>query len=240
MERRLIDADSGAVAVSLPRPGRRDPGTAAAGSPARRHLHQRSTSASPAARRDPSSTSPGATGSPCSPSIVRDTARAPCSRRRRTPSPVRPRSWTASSPRRSSVWPAPGVVLVGHSIGGMISLEIAARHPRWPLVAVATSGNGARIPAGGAAEALGSLPLSGVVDLPVAERDGVMFGPAGSFTDAAGTRRTTPTHPRRSSSWCSLRSGHGSGSAPSRRRWRCRCRRCSRPMMRCGIPRRRR
>ncbi|MGB6580829.1 MAG: alpha/beta hydrolase family protein [Streptosporangiaceae bacterium] len=83
------------------------------------------------------------------------------------------------------LWPAPGVVLVGHSIGGMISLEIAARHPRWPLVAVATSGNGARIPAGGAAEALGSLPLSGVVDLPVAERDGVMFGPAGSFTDAS-------------------------------------------------------
>jgi pimeloyl-ACP methyl ester carboxylesterase len=83
------------------------------------------------------------------------------------------------------LWPAPGVVLVGHSIGGMVSLEIAARHPHWPLVAVATSGNGARIPAGGAAEALGSLPLSGVVDLPVAERDAVMFGPAGSFTEAA-------------------------------------------------------
>lgn len=83
------------------------------------------------------------------------------------------------------LWPAPGVVLVGHSIGGMISLEIAARHPRWPLVAVTTSGNGARIPAGGAAEALGSLPLSGVVDLPVPERDGVMFGPAGSFTETA-------------------------------------------------------
>jgi pimeloyl-ACP methyl ester carboxylesterase len=82
-------------------------------------------------------------------------------------------------------WPAPGVVLVGHSIGGMISLEIAARHPRWPLIGLATSGHGARIPAGGAAEALGRLPLSGVVDLPVAERDGVMFGPAGSFTEAA-------------------------------------------------------
>jgi hypothetical protein len=67
----------------------------------------------------------------------------------------------------------------------MVGLEIAARHPRWPLIGVATSGNGARIPAGGAAEALGSLPLSGVVDLPVPERDGVMFGPAGSFTEAA-------------------------------------------------------
>jgi pimeloyl-ACP methyl ester carboxylesterase len=84
-----------------------------------------------------------------------------------------------------SEWPAAGVVLVGHSIGGMVSLEIAARHPQWPLIGVTTSGNGARIPAGGAAEALGSLPLSGVVDLPVPERDGVMFGPAGSFTEAA-------------------------------------------------------
>jgi pimeloyl-ACP methyl ester carboxylesterase len=84
-----------------------------------------------------------------------------------------------------TVWPATGVVLVGHSIGGMIGLEIAARHPQWPLLGVTTSGNGARIPAGGAAEALGSLPLSGVVDLPVPERDGVMFGPAGTFTEAA-------------------------------------------------------
>ena len=86
--------------------------------------------------------------------------------------------------RALDAWPASGVLLVGHSIGGMISLEIAARHPRWPLIGVTTSGNGARIPAGGAAEALGSLPLSGVVDLPVPERDGVMFGPPGSFTEA--------------------------------------------------------
>ena len=35
-----------------------------------------------------------------------------------------------------AVWPATGVVLVAHSIGGMISLEIAARHPRWPLLGV--------------------------------------------------------------------------------------------------------
>src|ERR1700744_378105 len=72
------------------------------------------------------------------------------------------------------VWPAAGVVLVAHSIGGMISLEIAARHPRWPLLGVTTSGNGARIPAGGASEALCSLPLSGGSVLPGMVRDGVM------------------------------------------------------------------
>lgn len=85
----------------------------------------------------------------------------------------------------TQIWSTSGVVLVGHSIGGMVSLEIAARHPSWPLLGVATSGNGARIPSGGAAEALGSLPLSGVVDLPVPDRDGVMFGPAGTFSEAA-------------------------------------------------------
>lgn len=85
----------------------------------------------------------------------------------------------------TAIWPTSGVVLIGHSIGGMISLEIAARHPNWPLLGVATSGNGARIPSGGAAEALGSLPFSGVVDLPVPDRDGVMFGPAGTFSESA-------------------------------------------------------
>lgn len=82
---------------------------------------------------------------------------------------------------------ASSVVLVGHSIGGMIALEIAAQHPAWPLAGVAVTGMGSRIPPGGAAEALGSLPLSGVVDLPVPEREGVMFGPEGSWTAAAKT-----------------------------------------------------
>jgi pimeloyl-ACP methyl ester carboxylesterase len=83
---------------------------------------------------------------------------------------------------------ASSVVLVGHSIGGMITLELAARHPSWPLVGVAVTGMGARIPAGGAAETLGSLPFEGVIDLPVPDREGVMFGPAGTFSEDAAVR----------------------------------------------------
>ncbi|CAB4943968.1 MAG: alpha/beta fold hydrolase [Actinobacteria bacterium] len=77
------------------------------------------------------------------------------------------------------------VVLVGHSIGGMIALELAARNPAWALAGVAVTGMGSRIPAGGAAETLGSLPFEGVIDLPVPDREGVMFGPPGTFTESA-------------------------------------------------------
>lgn len=76
-------------------------------------------------------------------------------------------------------------VLVGHSIGGMIALEIAARQPDWGLVGVAVSGMGARIPAGGAAEQLAAIPLSGVVDLPVAEREPLWYGPGASVSEDA-------------------------------------------------------
>ena len=75
------------------------------------------------------------------------------------------------------------VFLIGHSIGGMIALMIAANRPRFPLIGVSATGMGAVIPSGGAAEALGSLPPDETVDLPYDQRDQVMFGPAGTFRE---------------------------------------------------------
>jgi pimeloyl-ACP methyl ester carboxylesterase len=73
------------------------------------------------------------------------------------------------------------VFLVGHSIGGMIALMIAAGDPAFRLIGVSATGMGAVIPPGGAAEALGSLPPDETVDLPYDQRDQVMFGPASSY-----------------------------------------------------------
>ncbi|MFD7691608.1 alpha/beta fold hydrolase [Streptomyces sp. NPDC059781] len=80
------------------------------------------------------------------------------------------------------------VLLVGHSIGGMIALMMAASAPGLPLIGVSATGMGAVIPSGGAAEALGSLPPDETVDLPYEERDKVMFGPAHTYR-AEGMRQ---------------------------------------------------
>ncbi len=76
------------------------------------------------------------------------------------------------------------VVLVAHSVGGMIAFEMAAAHPSWNLIGLATSGMGARIPVGGAAEQLGSLPLSGIVDVPLTEREMLWYGPENTYSAA--------------------------------------------------------
>jgi pimeloyl-ACP methyl ester carboxylesterase len=76
----------------------------------------------------------------------------------------------------------PRVVLIGQSVGGMIAFEMAAAQPSWNLVGLSTTGMGARIPQGGAAEKLGALPLSGVVDVPVEEREKLWYGPEHTYT----------------------------------------------------------
>lgn len=76
---------------------------------------------------------------------------------------------------------ADSVFLIGHSIGGMIALMIAACEPDIPLIGVSATGMGAVIPSGGAAEALGSLPADATVDLPYDQRDQVMFGPEHTY-----------------------------------------------------------
>lgn len=78
----------------------------------------------------------------------------------------------------------PEVVLIGHSVGGMIGFEIAAAQPSWNLVGLSTTGMGARIPQGGAAEQLGALPLTGVVDFPISEREKLWYGPEHTYTAA--------------------------------------------------------
>ena len=75
----------------------------------------------------------------------------------------------------------PGMVIVGHSIGAAISAAIASNPDGLPLLGLAISGVGMRTPPEHRPmwEALPDIPL---VDLPTALKDGVMFGPEGSFT----------------------------------------------------------
>lgn len=89
------------------------------------------------------------------------------------------------------------VVLVGHSIGGMIALMIAGAQPGFRLIGASVTGMGAVIRRGGAADALASLPPDETIDLPYDQRDMVMFGPAGTFTadgveQAHGSYAPTP------------------------------------------------
>lgn len=77
---------------------------------------------------------------------------------------------------------ADGVFMVGHSIGGMLAMMIAADEVDFRLVGLSVTGMGAVIRRGGPAHALASLPADETVDLPYDQRDLVMFGP--EFTRA--------------------------------------------------------
>lgn len=79
---------------------------------------------------------------------------------------------------------APGMVLVGHSIGAAISACVAADPQGLPLLGLSISGVGLRTPPEHRPmwEALPDIDL---VELPSEMKDQVMFGPAGSFEPGA-------------------------------------------------------
>jgi len=74
----------------------------------------------------------------------------------------------------------PGIVLIGHSIGGAISIAVAARQPNWPLLGIAISGVGLVTPPE-AGEAWAALPDLPMLNLPTEIKDAVMFGPPWMF-----------------------------------------------------------
>lgn len=73
-----------------------------------------------------------------------------------------------------------GIVLIGHSIGAAIAAVIAADPQGLPLIGLAGSGFGLRVPEGDA-ERWSALPDTPLVDLSAEVKDLVMFGPEGSF-----------------------------------------------------------
>jgi pimeloyl-ACP methyl ester carboxylesterase len=75
---------------------------------------------------------------------------------------------------------APGIVLIGHSIGGAITVEIASRRPTWPLLGIAVSGVGLLTPPGDA-KTFAALPDIAMIELPSQVKDQMMFGPSWTF-----------------------------------------------------------
>lgn len=78
---------------------------------------------------------------------------------------------------------APGVVVIGHSIGGAITMALAARHPSWPLLGIAVSGCLVRV-AAGSGDAWAALPDLEFVELPGQVKDFVMYGPEWTHTES--------------------------------------------------------
>ncbi len=80
-----------------------------------------------------------------------------------------------------------GVFLIGHSIGGAITIAIAARQPSWPLLGIAISGVGLVTPPA-SGEQWAALPDIPMIDMPPHLKDYVMFGPDWTHTADAPAR----------------------------------------------------
>ncbi len=77
-----------------------------------------------------------------------------------------------------------GVVLIGHSIGGAIAATIASAPGDLPVVGLAVSGVGLRVPSHHG-PMWASLPDVPFVNMPAEVKNVVMFGQPGSYPDAA-------------------------------------------------------
>jgi pimeloyl-ACP methyl ester carboxylesterase len=75
---------------------------------------------------------------------------------------------------------ASGIFVIGHSIGGAITVSIAARNPSWPLLGIAVSGVGLETPRASTAQ-WAALPNIPMIDLSAPLKDQVMFGPEWTF-----------------------------------------------------------
>jgi pimeloyl-ACP methyl ester carboxylesterase len=82
---------------------------------------------------------------------------------------------------------ARGIFVIGHSIGGAITVEIASRQPAWPLLGIAVSGVGLATNAADAGRYTG-LPDIPMIDMPPPVKDRMMFGPPWTFAPDAPER----------------------------------------------------
>lgn len=77
-----------------------------------------------------------------------------------------------------------GIVLVGHSIGSAVVIEVAAGRPEWPLQGVAVSGVGLT-PNAELGKYWENNPDDTFVDIPPEVKDFLMFGPAHTVPEGA-------------------------------------------------------
>lgn len=86
------------------------------------------------------------------------------------------------------------VFMIGHSIGGAITISIAAAQPDWALTGIAVSGVGLQTPPE-SAMAYAQFPDTYFVDLPTPMKDQLMFGPAETLaTDMPEASHMANTH----------------------------------------------
>jgi pimeloyl-ACP methyl ester carboxylesterase len=88
----------------------------------------------------------------------------------------------------------PGIVLVGHSIGGAIALLIAAQGPEWPLLGVSATGIG-DVPPAAVVEAWESLPELPSIEIPLEQRVALMWGPRHTYSQDVPAATTASFEP---------------------------------------------